>query len=99
MRDFCFSFFLCVEINSRLYVILFQHLESIVSRFFDADGEAKPKEINTIFAEQAISVLKLILERIQDASENLYTVDIGGLVLSFARYINKLESDGVTLRI
>jgi len=70
-----------------------------VSRFFDQDGEANPTDRYTLFVEQAISVLKLILERIQDASENLYTVDLGGLVLSFARYLNRLGSGQVTLRI
>jgi hypothetical protein len=87
------------ELNTRLYVILFKYLESIVSRFFDQDGEATPTERYTLFVEQAISVLKLILERIQDASENLYTVDLGGLVLSFARYLNRLGSGQVALRI
>ncbi|CAJ0836147.1 20802_t:CDS:10 [Entrophospora sp. SA101] len=87
------------ELSPRLYVILFRNLESVVSRFFDADGEAKSNERCTIFAEQAISILKLILERIQDASENLYTVDLGGLVLSFARYLNRLESNSVALRV
>ncbi|PKC12463.1 hypothetical protein RhiirA5_496913 [Rhizophagus irregularis] len=87
------------ELNTRLYVILFKYLESIVSRFFDPDGEATPTERYTLFVEQAISVLKIILERIQDASENLYTVDLGGLVLSFARYLNRLGSGQVALRI
>ncbi|CAI2172941.1 5991_t:CDS:10 [Funneliformis geosporum] len=87
------------ELNPRLYVILFKHLESIVSRFFDSDGEFSPTEKYTLFVEQAILVLKLILERIQDASENLYTVDLGDLVLSFALYLNRLGSSLVALRI
>ncbi|CAG8508989.1 2177_t:CDS:10 [Funneliformis mosseae] len=87
------------ELNPRLYVILFKHLESIVSRFFDSDGELSPTEKYTLFVEQAILVLKLILERIQDASENLYTVDLGDLVLSFALYLNRLGSSLVALRI
>ncbi|CAH1760475.1 9376_t:CDS:10 [Entrophospora sp. SA101] len=87
------------ELSPRLYVILFRNLESVVSRSFDADGEAKSNEGRTIFVEQAISILRLILERIQDASENLYTVDLGGLVLSFAQYLNRLESSSVALRI
>ncbi|CAG8574310.1 8733_t:CDS:10, partial [Diversispora eburnea] len=78
------------ELSPRLYVLLFRNLESIVARFFDTDGEANPTERYTLFVEQAISVLKLILERIQELSENLYTVDLGGLVLSFARYLNRL---------
>ncbi|CAG8520644.1 15640_t:CDS:10, partial [Funneliformis caledonium] len=87
------------ELSPRLYVILFSHLESIVSRFFDKDGEATPNERFTLFIEQAISVLKLILERIYDVSDNLYSCDLGGLVLSFARYLNRLSTSNTSLRI
>ncbi|CAI2169037.1 10253_t:CDS:10, partial [Funneliformis geosporum] len=87
------------ELSPRLYVILFSHLESIVSRFFDKDGEATPNERYTLFIEQAISVLKLILERIYDVSDNLYSCDLGGLVLSFARYLNRLNTSNTSLRI
>ncbi|CAG8730319.1 10225_t:CDS:10, partial [Racocetra persica] len=87
------------ELSPRLYVILFKHIESIVSQFFDEDGDVFQTEKNTLCVEQAISVLKLILDRIQDASENLYAVDLGGLVLSFARYLNRLGANHVALRI
>ncbi|CAG8450213.1 2329_t:CDS:10 [Ambispora leptoticha] len=87
------------DLSPRLYVILFKHLEYIVSKFFDSEGEANCVERYTLFIEQAISVLKLILDRIQDASENLYSVDFGGLVLSFARYLHRLGTGHVALRI
>ncbi|CAG8690559.1 16645_t:CDS:2, partial [Dentiscutata heterogama] len=87
------------ELSPRLYVILFKHVESIVSQFFDGDGDVYTTDKNTLAVEQAISVLKLILDRIQDASENLYAVDLGGLVLSFARYLNRLGAGHVALRI
>ncbi|CAG8517845.1 8557_t:CDS:10 [Diversispora eburnea] len=87
------------ELSPRLYVILFHHLESIVSRFFNPDGDANPNERYTLFVDQAISVLKLILERIYDSSDNLYACNIGGLVLSFARYLNKLGSGHNALKI
>ncbi|RGB37714.1 hypothetical protein C1646_638789 [Rhizophagus diaphanus] len=86
------------ELSPRLYVVLFRHLESIVSRF-EKGGEASPQEKFTLFVEQTISVLKLILERIYDMSDNLYSCDIGGLVLSFARYLNKLGTSNTSLRI
>ncbi|RIB13611.1 hypothetical protein C2G38_1974674 [Gigaspora rosea] len=87
------------ELSPRLYVILFKRIESIVSVFFDGDGDVYTTDKNTLAVEQAISVLKLILDRIQDASENLYAVDLGGLVLSFARYLNRLGAGHVALRI
>ncbi|GBC02045.1 hypothetical protein RclHR1_04420015, partial [Rhizophagus clarus] len=86
------------ELSPRLYVVLFRHLESIVSRF-DKGGEVSPQEKFTLFVEQTISVLKLILERIYDMSDNLYSCDLGGLVLSFARYLNKLGISNTSLRI
>ncbi|CAG8518713.1 24789_t:CDS:10 [Dentiscutata erythropus] len=87
------------ELSPRLYVILFKHVESIVSQFFDGEGDVYTTDKNTLAVEQAISVLKLILDRIQDASENLYALDLGGLVLSFARYLNRLGAGHVALRI
>ncbi|RKO86400.1 hypothetical protein BDK51DRAFT_31775, partial [Blyttiomyces helicus] len=59
--------FLGGEMSAELYGILFTHFENIVSRFFDATGEAHCTERNTLFVENAISVLKLILERTDDA--------------------------------
>ncbi|CAG8523183.1 18947_t:CDS:10, partial [Racocetra fulgida] len=87
------------ELSPRLYVILFQHLDSIVSHFFDSDGQAIPNDRYTLFVEQAILVLKLTLERIFDLSENLYACDVGNLVLYFARYLNRLSASQVSLRI
>ncbi|CAG8444039.1 5054_t:CDS:10 [Acaulospora morrowiae] len=84
------------DLSPRLYVILFHHLESIVSRFLDS---ANPNERFTLFVDQAIHVLKLILERIHDASDNLYACDLGGLVLSFARYLNRLGAGNNALKI
>lgn len=87
------------ELSPRLYVILFHHLDSIVSRFFDLEGDANPNERYTLFVDQAISVLKLILDRIYDVSDNLYACNIGGLVLWFAKYLNKLGSSHNALKI
>ncbi|KAF0455119.1 gtpase-activator protein for ras-like gtpase [Gigaspora margarita] len=87
------------ELSPRLYVILFQNLDEIVSSFFDGDGQANPNDRCTVFVEQAILVLKLTLERIYDLSENLYACDVGNLVLSFAKYLNRLSANQVSLRI
>ncbi|CAG8509250.1 3861_t:CDS:10, partial [Acaulospora colombiana] len=84
------------ELSPKLYVILFNHLESIVSRFFES---ANPSERYTLFVDQSISVLRLILERIFDTSDNLYICDIGGLVLSFAKYLSRLGAGNNALKI
>ena len=88
------------DLSPRLYTILFQYLETIVKKFFDStSGHALCTERHTLFVEQAISVLKLILDRVPEVSENLYAVDFGGLILSFANYLHRLTNGHVALRI
>jgi hypothetical protein len=87
------------DLSPRLYTILFQYLEKIVNKFFDSTGRAVCVDRHTLFVEQAISVLKLILDRVPEVSENLYAVDFGGLILSFATYLHRLGTGHVALRI
>ncbi|KAJ3082728.1 Neurofibromin 1, partial [Quaeritorhiza haematococci] len=71
--------------------ILFSHLEQVVARFFDANGEAYCHEKNTLFIENSISVLKFILERAEELSQDhLNNVDFGGLIVQFVQYLNRL---------
>nr|CAG8557750.1 86_t:CDS:10 [Entrophospora candida] len=84
------------ELSPRLYIILFRNFESIVSRFLEDEG---PKDRYTLFVEQGINVMILILDRVHDASDNLYACDIGWLVLSFAKYLNKLGANQSSLKI
>ncbi len=63
----------------------------MVSRFFDSNGEANCHEKNTLFVENTISVLKLILERAEELPQSHFmNVDFGGLILSFVQYLNRL---------
>ncbi|RUS29150.1 hypothetical protein BC938DRAFT_480989 [Jimgerdemannia flammicorona] len=87
------------DLSPGLYPNLFRQLEVIVARFFDPDGDVNCREQYTLFVEQAISVLKLVLDRINDPSDNLFTVDFGSLVQSFAKYLNRLGTNHVALRI
>lgn len=87
------------DLSPGLFVILFRHLESVLSRCFDATGEAICSERYTLFVEQAISVLKLVLDRIVDPSDSLFTVDFSGLINQYAMYLNKLGTNHVALRI
>lgn len=71
--------------------ILFKHIESVVSRFFDTEGETFSHEKNTLFVENSISILKSILERAEELNpEHLLSVDFGSLILSFVQYLNCL---------
>lgn len=87
------------DLSPALYSILFRHLEAVMSRAFDADGEAVYGMRNTLFVEEAVLVLKLILGRLNDPSDCLLNIDFGALMQQFARYLNKLPNNVATLRI
>jgi neurofibromin 1 len=87
------------DLSPALYGILFTHLEYEVDRFLSMDNEAYCSDRNTLFVEQAISVIKLILERMETTNQSLLAVDLGKLILSFAQYLNRINMNVVVLRI
>ncbi|KAI0230569.1 Ras GTPase activating protein ira2 [Massospora cicadina] len=89
------------ELNPGMYGNLFRHLESIVGRFFSAEGEVSCNDSYTMFVEQAISVLKLILDRLNDSAEYIFAVDLdmGNLLFSFSRYLNHTDCSATSLRV
>ncbi|RPA92835.1 hypothetical protein L873DRAFT_1708250 [Choiromyces venosus 120613-1] len=87
------------ELNPRLYLQLFRSLETEFSILFDPGFKDTLSESRTLFAEQACSLLKTIVERLEDAQDMFLTVDLGALTLSLARYLNTLKEDYTTLRV
>ncbi|KAJ9061115.1 Ras GTPase activating protein ira2 [Entomophthora muscae] len=89
------------EISPGIYGNLFRHFESLVGRFFSDAGEVSCNDSYTMFVEQAISVLKLILDRLNDNAEYIFAVDLdmGGLLRSFVRYLNHTECAATELRV
>ncbi|KAI9317519.1 hypothetical protein BX666DRAFT_2026794 [Dichotomocladium elegans] len=82
-----------------LYTLLFRHLERHMTRCFDPAGEAVCTARSTLFVEQAVLVLKLILDRLVDPSDCLLSIDFSTLIEQFARYLNKLPNSFNSLRI
>lgn len=87
------------ELNPRLYLQLFRSLESEFNIIFDPGVKDTQSENRTLFAEQACSLLKTIVERMEDAQDMFLTVDLGALTLSLARYLHTLKEDNTTLRV
>ncbi|KAG0178831.1 Ras GTPase activating protein ira2 [Apophysomyces sp. BC1021] len=87
------------DLSPALYSSLFHHLEGIMARFFGPDGEAVCGAQSTLFVEQAILVLKLILDRLVDPNDYLLSVDFSTLINRFISYLNKLQNHYVGLRI
>jgi neurofibromin 1 len=87
------------ELNPRLYPQLFRSLETEFSILFDSGFKDSQGESRTLFAEQACSLLKMIVERLEDAQDMFLTVDLGALTLSLARYLSTLKDDYTALRV
>jgi neurofibromin 1 len=86
------------ELNPRLYLQLFRSLEAELSIMLDplSDNSA---ESRTLFTEQVCSLLKTIIERLEDAHDTFLTVDLGAMTVSLARYLHTLKEDNTTLRV
>ncbi|KAF8943228.1 Ras GTPase activating protein ira2 [Haplosporangium gracile] len=87
------------ELSPALYPVLFKQLIYVVSRFFDSHGEPICTEQYTMFVDQAISVLKLVLDRMSSPSDAIFSFDFGALVLYFARYLHRLGHSLNGLRV
>ncbi|KAG0221205.1 Ras GTPase activating protein ira2 [Mortierella sp. GBA43] len=87
------------ELSPALYPVLFKQLIYVVSRFFDTHGEPLCTDQYTMFVDQAISVLKLVLDRMSSSADAIFSVDFGLLVLYFARYLHRLGHSLNGLRV
>lgn len=87
------------DLSPALYPILFRHLETTLGKCFGANNDPICSPRFTLFVEQAISVLKLVLDRMDDTVDNLYTVDFSGLISQYAQYLNKLGNNPQSMKI
>ncbi len=92
------------EVPSCLYQPLFKSLESEFEAFFTgafAPDAERAQESDIIFAEQAVSLLKDMVERL-DSPQDLVaasSVHLGSLTLSFAKFIVDRTDSATSLRI
>jgi hypothetical protein len=87
------------DLSPALYPMLFRYMETVLAKYFGPDGDPICSQRNTLFVEQAISVLKLVLDRMEASPENLLTVDFSSLINQYAKYLNKLGSGQSALKI
>ncbi|EGX89201.1 Ras GTPase activator [Cordyceps militaris CM01] len=92
------------EVPTCLYRPLFKSLESEVEAFFTGaftpDAE-RAQDRGIIFAEQAVSLLKDMVERL-DTPQDLAaapSVHLGSLTLAFAKFIGDHNETGTSLRV
>lgn len=89
------------DLSPALYHIMFRHMENTLVKCFGTDNNNDPicGPRYTLFVEQAISVLKQVLDRLSDKSDNLFTVDVSTLINQYALYLNKLGTSQQALKI
>ncbi|XP_036327650.1 neurofibromin [Rhagoletis pomonella] len=91
----------------QLYPILFDQIRSIVEKFFDQQGQVNVTEINTLFIEHVIYIMKSILDpkSTKDpnneqaaSSEYLSVTSIEGMMLGIVRYVRHLDMTVFAIR-
>ncbi|KUJ23034.1 uncharacterized protein LY89DRAFT_635153 [Mollisia scopiformis] len=94
---------LSTELSPPLYFPLFETLESELGVLFDSPrtNTSLSIESRVIFAEQAAALLKSIVERLGGPAEvgAALTIDIGGLTLNFAKFLDDVTEGASILRV
>ncbi|KAG1471849.1 hypothetical protein G6F56_001890 [Rhizopus delemar] len=89
------------DLSPTLYPITFHSLEETMSQCFSSEDKNDPTcgPQYTLFVDQAVSALKLIMERLTESAENLFMVDFSNLISLCAFYVNKLPKDSGSMKM
>nr|XP_056721569.1 neurofibromin isoform X2 [Euleptes europaea] len=80
-----------LELSPALYPTLFNKLKSIISKFFDSQGQVLLNDTNTQFVEQTIAIMKNLLDNhTEGSSEHLGQASIETMMLNLVRYVRVL---------
>jgi neurofibromin 1 len=90
---------LSTDLSPRLFGLLFEQLDEITSGLFDTKGQPLCKDSNTLFVDQAVTLLKGLVDRITEPIDIPPYVDFGGILQSFCEYLERLSRDPVKLQI
>ena len=94
---------LSTELSSSLYLPLFEALESELGVLFDSPrtNTSLSFESRILFAEQAASLLKSIVDKLGGGIEvgAVLSIDVGALTLSFAKFLDELAEGASVSRV
>lgn len=94
---------LSIDISPTLYQSLFKALEAELEVLFTGalETSGKGQDVEIIFAEQAASLLKALVERLQTPSElgAASSVSFSSLGLSFAKFLDGVADNTASLRV
>ncbi|KAL1917866.1 uncharacterized protein VTP21DRAFT_3700 [Calcarisporiella thermophila] len=86
------------DLSPSLYTKMFQIIELKILQFFKRYGEPIHTDRSTLFVDQAISILRNILESVQESGFNI-SMDLGNLLLNFLRYLDQAGQSQEVLRM
>ncbi|KAI9283473.1 hypothetical protein BC943DRAFT_100701 [Umbelopsis sp. AD052] len=87
------------DLSPVLHAMLLEHMEETLSQCFEADGDVVCSPRFNLLIDQSITILKLILDRINASSESVFSINFSGLIHQFARYLNKLGNSQTALKM
>ncbi|KAI7870568.1 hypothetical protein BDF14DRAFT_1771252 [Spinellus fusiger] len=87
------------DLSPTLYPVMFQHLENMLKACFKDEENPICEPQYTLFVEQAISVLKFLLNRLEENENSMFTFDFSRLIHQYAQYLNKLGTNETSLKI
>jgi hypothetical protein len=87
------------DLSPVLHAMLLEHMEETLAQCFEADGDVVCSPRFNLLIDQSITILKLILDRINASSESVFAINFSGLIHQFARYLNKLGSSQTALKM
>lgn len=87
------------DLSPTLYGILFTNLHSKVASFFGEEGSVHVSETSTQFVDQAIYIVKSVIEQAQENADDLTLADFETLILSFVKYCSQLVLSHESVRI
>lgn len=87
------------DLSPVLHAMLLEHMEVTLAQCFEEDGDVMCSPSYNLLIDQSITVLKLILDKINESSASLFAVNFSGLIHQFARYLNKLGTSQTALKM
>ncbi|CAO1614414.1 unnamed protein product [Parajaminaea phylloscopi] len=90
-----------LDLNARLAGSLLRQIHAVLGDFFDKKtGLPNPSDMFTIFVEQSIAVVHLVLNRLDETSAEWTShVDVGSLMVLYVEYVNALGRREQAIRI
>ncbi|KAI9792371.1 MAG: Ras GTPase activating protein ira2 [Piccolia ochrophora] len=86
------------ELSFSLLPNLLRSLETQLILAFEAPANATVVDLQLVILEQAASLLRTTVERLDDSHEAAFSADFGSLSLDIARSLDSLKAESATLR-